>query len=257
MNCFFAMFDILGFKNLLEEHKTEGLYSKFHNSLLPMIQSAAMPISKTIERNGKPVMIPDNSFIRANYSFFSDTITYYTNNDSFESFINIHFTALEFLKSGFGTYMPVRGAIGFGDLIADEYGIKIGESIVDSYLGEQSQVWSGCIYTEKAEKLILEKEYMKLFNLLFEDLILREELPHKIQHYNNSKKSLVYYEVPLQKKHSDRGVEYYSEKRLTLDWTKNVFKNASMKVFKGSTSKHQELIKANTISFEEWARKNN
>ncbi|NHB70378.1 hypothetical protein [Perlabentimonas gracilis] len=257
MNVFYAMFDILGFKALLNELNTDGLYNRYLHSILPMIENASMPILKTIKRDGKDVMVSDNSYVRANYSFFSDTITFFSSNDSFDSFLGIHMTALEFLKSGFGMYMPMRGAIGYGDLIVDKYGIQVGTSIVDAYIGEQSQVWSGCIYTKNAEKFCQKEKYFEKYHQIFHKLKTNTKGFLDMQQLENKQKSLIKYNVPLQKKVNDKPIEYYNEELYALDWTKNVFNDASKKVFKLYKNDHQQRIRENTINFEEWARKNN
>jgi hypothetical protein len=251
------MFDILGFKALLDELNTDGLYNRYLNSILPMIESASMPIQKIIKRDGRDVMVSDKSFVRAKYSFFSDTITFYSNDNTFNSFLSVHMTALEFLKSGFGMYMPMRGAIGYGDLIVDKYGIQVGKSIVDAYLGEQSQVWSGCIYTKNAEEFCVRENYFELFNQKFEEWKKTVQRDFEKQQLEYKRKSLVKYNVPLQKKAYNNPIEYYNEELYALDWTKNVFNDASKKVFKSSKNEHQQRIRENTIDFEEWARQNN
>ena len=99
-----------------------------------------MPKFLTEIRNGKNVSVPDPKSQRVNYSFFSDTIFYHSKDDSLESFLNIFFTSLELLKSGFsGSKAPYRGAIGYGDIVVDDSGILLGTSVIDAYKGNRAK----------------------------------------------------------------------------------------------------------------------
>lgn len=252
------MFDIIGFTSLLHEKGSEGLYQLYYRSILPMLQHAAMPESIIKKKGNTNVSIPDPKSQRVSFTFFSDTILYYTKDDSFDSFVKIIFTSLELLKSGFnGSRAPYRGAIGYGDLVSDNTGILIGTSIIDAYKGEQSQMWSGCILTENCEMFCNINKYIDSFYRLFEGVINSEQDERKKSEYKKAQMTLVKYTVQKQKKSTDGPVEYSHKDHIVLDWTHKVYVGAAEKSFNIGTIKHQEMIRQNTIDFENWARTNN
>lgn len=256
--CFFAMFDIIGFSNLIKEKGTDGLYSLYSKSIVPMIQHAAMPIKITREVNGEKVLIPDPNSQQVLYSFFSDTIVFASIDDSWDSFFKIIYTSLELLKSGFnGSKAPYRGAIGYGDIVFNNLGILIGTSIIDSYKGEQGQMWSGCILTEECEKFCLKRNYFAQWNQLFDTALNNELNDFKRRDIEKAKRSLVKYKVRKQRKSAEKRIEYYTKEHFVLDWTQKVYVGAAKKSFNKSKIDHQEKIRKNTIAFENWARKYN
>lgn len=257
-NCFFAMFDIIGFSNLIKEKGSDGLYQLYSRNIVPMLQHAAMPESIIQQRNGTNISIPDPKSQRVFYRFFSDTIVYYTKDSSLDSFFNIIFTSLELLKSGFsGTKAPFRGAIGYGDIVFDNHGILLGTSVIDAYKGEQGQMWAGCILTESCEVICVEKGYIESFYQLFDSALKDENDERKISGYKKAQKTLVKYKVPRQKKAIDKAIEYFEKEHYVLDWTQKVYIGAAEKSFNQTKIPHQEMIRKNTINFENWARQNN
>lgn len=256
--CFFAMFDIIGFSNLLKERGSEGLYRLYSNAVLPMLQHAAMPVSKLEEKNGKTVSVPDPTSQRVYFTFFSDTIIYYSKDDSFESFFSIVLTSLQLLVSGFGGLKaPYRGAIGHGDIIADSSGILLGTSLIDAYKGEQSQMWAGCILTEACESICVEKKYFDLLQNYLETALQTETDEVKRTKIKKTQKTLIKYNVKKQKKTNDKPIVYFEQEHIVLDWTHNIYVGAAEKSFNPSDIPHQEMIRRNTIEFEKWVRQNN
>lgn len=251
-HCFFAMFDILGFKNLLNQKGTEDLYRLYENHIFPSIQYAAMPVLKNVNST----LVPEPSSLRVKgFQFFSDTIVYYTEDDSFVSFLNIVLTSRELLKMGFaGGKAPYRGAIGYGDLIINNNGILVGTSIIDAYQGEQSQVWSGCILTEQAEKVCIDKNYFKQYVELFISLSKEEKDEINKQIYLSASKVLLKYDVEIQSYNKLRPIEYSIKKFYVLDWTYRVYEGAALNSFYPSINNHQTKIIENTVEFERWAR---
>jgi hypothetical protein len=217
-----------------------------------------MPVSKLEERNGTTVSIPDPKSQRVYFTFFSDTIVYYSKDDSFESFFSIILTSLQLLVSGFGGLKaPYRGAIGHGDIIADSMGILLGTSVIDAYKGEQSQVWAGCILTDACESFCNEKKYFDQFNNFLEIALQSETNETKRIKIKKTQKVLIKYNVQKQRKTNDKPIEYYKKEHIVLDWTHNTYVGAAEKSFNPSGIHHQEMIRKNTIEFETWVRQNN
>src|SRR5437879_3731182 len=118
-NRFAAMFDIVGFRSLRSEIGTDGLHHLFEHTIRPAIAHSAAGRGKSTIIAGRGVYIPDFSQISVEYRFISDTVIFFTRDDSFGSFVNIVNSSLMLLQFGFnGGHAPYRGAIGWGDLIA-------------------------------------------------------------------------------------------------------------------------------------------
>ena len=242
---FVALFDILAFKQLRETRGTDGLYSLFSRSIVALIQHAAMPVPQKVERNGQTILIPDPASKRCGFYYFSDTIIYFTDDDSFGSFLNIVFTSRELLNSGLGTRAPMRGAIGHGDFIDDVANrIFLGSALEDAYSYCESQVWSGCILTPGATAFCQQAEY---FGTLKQILEQQPGIRRNVD-------LLVEYECPLQTLKRDKPREYFTERVVCINWTLNVFEGAAYKVFPQSVELHPLLIRQNTEDFELWAR---
>lgn len=255
-NVYLAMFDILGFKAIRNQLGTDRLYGKYLNAVLPIFQNAAMPKSLTKEVEGKKVSVADPSSKRVEHLFFSDTFIFYTPDDSFDSFIKIIFSAVAFLQGGFGIKSPVRGAIGHGDFItAGNINGLMGEAVEDAYIGEQSQVWSGCMLTEKCQKFSQENKYINEYQLLLTAAANYSSGQREKESLLISSRYLKEYEVPFQKNPREKEIEYWTEKRYALDWTKKVYNGASTTAFQNPPiNDHQKRIMDNTKNFETWAR---
>jgi hypothetical protein len=204
------------------------------------------------------ISIPNPKSQRVSFTFFSDTIIYYSKDDSLDSFFKIVFTSLELLKSGFcGSKAPYRGAIGYGDIISEPSGILLGTSIIDAYKGEQSQMWAGCILTETCEDFCQQNKYIDSFYKMFDIALQGEQDERKQTDRKKAQRTLVRYKVQEQKRNIDKPIEYFQKEHFVLDWTHNVYEGASEESFYPSKTPHQEMIRKNTIDFEKWARKNN
>lgn len=245
---FVALFDILAFKRLREIRSTNGLYSYFSRSVVASIQHAAMPVPQKVERNGQTILIPDPASKRCGFYYFSDTIVYFTDDDSIGSFLNIVLTSRELLNSGFGTHAPMRGAIGHGDFIDDAANrIFLGSALEDAHSYCESQVWSGCILTPDAAAFCQQSEYFDTLKQFFEQ---RDDDPRTRRNAD----LLVEYECPLQTLNRDRPREYFKERVTCINWTLNVFEDAARKSFPESRESHPLKIRENTEAFELWAR---
>ncbi len=254
-NCFFAMFDILGFKALRNRLGTEGLYNLYRRIIITDIEHAFMPKFQYVSSADRPtVAIPDPTSKRADCLLFSDTITFFTVNDSLDSFINIVFTALEMQKSSLvPPRAPLRGAIAWGDIVADGP-IIVGSAIEAAYTGEQSQVWAGCMLTSEAESFCENNHYFTTFHRIFSTALDSEQDADKKKSILKASKAIVRYSVPLQDKDSAGTATYYTEEHYVLDWTHGVYVGAADKAFMEPINNHQKTIRDNTKKFETWAR---
>jgi hypothetical protein len=254
-NCFLAMFDILGFKALRKERGTNDLYMLYDRLILPSVQHSAALKGKS---DGQGNFRPDFSDISVNYKIFSDTVIFYTKDNSFQSFVSIISSSFSLLKSGIGGgNAPYRGAISYGDLIDDQRGIFIGTAVEDAYQGETSQAWSGCMLTSDCERFAEDSRYIYIFKEFFQSPALMV-LDKKIsENLNLRSKCIVKYDVPMQNNPKNSVIKYFTESHYVIDWTIKMYEGASKKAFNESNDSHAQRIQENTIAFENWARKNN
>lgn len=258
-NRFFAMFDIIGFSNLVKTMGTEALFKQFSKSVIRSIQYAATNGFIEQDRVGYKVSVPDLSKLRVNYQIFSDTIIFYTKDNSWNSFFDIIVTAVKLMTFSFYSPGPFRGAIGYGDLMTNEFNVMIGTSVIDAYTGEQEQVWSGCMLTKKCEEFCEEQNYFKFYEKVFSSRI--EELINEgadVDEIDTKKEwltAVVKYDVPKQRKITKDEIDYYFENHFVINWTHWVGTAVDIgKVFIPSEISHHKKIKNNTLDFEKWAR---
>ncbi|MCF6153177.1 MAG: hypothetical protein E3K38_12985 [Candidatus Kuenenia stuttgartiensis] len=258
INSFVVMFDFLGFKDLRNGRGTEGIYRLYMRNLLPHIQHAAALSGKIVQRNGQSEYVPDFGPQSIAYGVVSDSIILFANGDSFDHFLRMILASHSLLCSGFtGNKAPLRGAIGYGDLIYDGNSIWIGSAIEDAYDGESSQVWSGCAITPVCEQFVSENGYINQYRKYW-DIAYRHEQDHnKAKKFEKAKRRIVEYDIPKQCNPKTGPVEYGVRKGYALDWTLNVYEGAGEKAFLRSTDNHVKMIIENTIKFEKWARVHN
>ena len=252
------MFDFLGFKNLRNEHGTEGIYQLYVGGLLPQIQHAAALKGKTIQRDGNSVYVPDFGPQSIDYKIVSDSIILFARGDKFDEFLKIVTASHNLLCSGFaGHKAPLRGAIGYGDLIYDPDSIWVGSAIEDAYIGESRQVWSGCALTESCKAFVYKEEYIKQYINLLDVTGNQEQDLRKKKNMEKAKRRLVEYSIPEQRNPKAGPVEYSQRLGYVLDWTLNVYEGAGENGFASCTDNHTKIIIENTKLFEKWARSNN
>jgi hypothetical protein len=246
-NCFVAMFDILGFRNLRKELGTEGLYQLLNRSVVALIQHAAAGGGQSVVRNGQRRYEPKITEHSCDYRVFSDTVVLLTKDDSVASFVSLVRSSRDLLRSGFmGLKTPFRGAIAWGDVIGDgKSQILIGSAIEEAYLAEQSQVWSGCILTEQCRTLAETRGYVSTLSESIRTARGKDE------------RWLVSYPVMFQTRPKEAATAYSTADALAINWTVGMYEGAAEKSFAPSTSDHAKRIAENTIKFEHWARSTN
>lgn len=255
VNCFVGMFDVIGFKALRAQMGTAGLHRQYMDGILPAIQhsAAGQGVSKVVD--GESVYVPDFSRATVKYQAISDSVLFFTPDDSFASFVAIVNSAFSLLQFGFsGGKAPFRGAIGYGDLIDDPRGIMLGSAVEDAYSGESRQAWAGAMLTASALDTATERGYIAQYVELH--LRASEEAVDELTKVNaklNSRR-LVRYPVPTQLNPKDGPVMYGEFDTFAIDWTIRMYEGASLSSFKTPESEHAAAIAANTRKFEQWAR---
>lgn len=154
---FVALFDILGFKSMVNSLGTEKVHAKMCRAFLPSIGMAASV--GFVDAGGRRTPVLDPRGVR--FLVFSDTVVFSTADDSLESFTKIVSAASKSMASGFGLGMPVRGAIGYGDLLRDEGPVVLGTAVLDAHELEGRQKWAGCALTEACAARAAEENYIE------------------------------------------------------------------------------------------------
>lgn len=247
---FVGMFDLLGFKALRNATGTAALHRYYTRHFVPSIQHSAARGTKLEERDGQTVLVPDQEWI-VGWRFFSDTVVFWAPDTSFEAFLAMTRASVKLLKFCFGAHKPLRGSIGFGDIIVDG-SVLLGSAVEDAYLGEQSQVWAGCALTEAAEMVVRERGYLKQWEDVTEETArLLSEDDRKLLALES--RLLVEYDIPLQRNPKDGPISYYFRKGLAVDWTRRMFEGAASKAFPNRGCPDVRLKAENTEEFEAWA----
>lgn len=258
-NAFVAIFDVLGFKALRKEKGTSGLHQQYIRGILPAIQHSVAGKSKSALVDGQSVLVPDFTASTLGHRVFSDTVVYFSADDSFESFVSIVNSAFSLLQYGFaGGRSPFRGAIGWGDLINDPQGILLGSGIEDAYIGESSQAWAGAMLTRTCREFAECYDYIKRYALVhLEAAAAQTQDEIKRRSAVENSKRLVLYGVPIQKNLKDGPVIYEVQQAYAVDWTIRMYEDAASSSFAPSDSGHAQKLAINTRTFESWARQHN
>ena len=257
-NCFVGMFDVIGFKALRELKGTSGLHQQFIRGMLPAIQHAAAGKGKVEKVNGMDMYVPNFAGSCISYRFISDSVIFFSPDDSFDSFFQIVNSAFMLLQSGFnGGKAPYRGAISWGDLVDDPRGILLGSAIEDAHAGESCQTWAGAMLTKACRDYVDQKKFVEAFAAVHLQASEIETEQRSRRTAEENSKKLVRFPVPTQHNPKDGPAMYSELPTYVIDWTIRMYEGASRKSFDPSTSLHSQTIAKNTQDFEEWARKYN
>lgn len=258
INCFSGFFDIIGFRALRESLGTAGLHKAFRSGIMPSIQHSAAGRGRSAQVDGETVYLPQFGEGSVSYRAISDSVIFFTRDDSFNSFIDIVNSSFMLLQFGFGgEKAPYRGGIGWGDLIDDPVGILVGSAIEDAICGESSQAWAGCMLTQSRSDFVVSKDYIEQYRNAH--LKVAEKLDDEIKRDSTlaNARRLVMYSVPIQRNPKDGPVIYATESAYVIDWTIRMYEGAAEMSFAPSHNAHANEIAKNTIAFEHWARANN
>ncbi|WP_345246697.1 hypothetical protein [Nibrella saemangeumensis] len=197
---YIAFVDILGYSQIVEKNSFEDL-SRFVGFLIRDVQ-----MYLTSEEAGKSKtrlylhgFAPDLSEATINNIMLSDTIIFWTVDDSAESFYEIikSIRNLMFFESFF-TNVALRGVITIGELEFVNYDIThpsltinqstlYGKAIVEAYHIEKEQEWIGCLVTDKAINRFLKKvPTPDAKDKVFNNFIIQYDVPKKGNQYQNS-----------------------------------------------------------------------
>jgi hypothetical protein len=187
MKRFIAYFDYLGFKDFIMNNPVD-YQEKYISHIFRDIENALAKEKTVFRPSGLAVADLANSNLHC--INFSDTVIFYTNDDSIESLNEILEVAYIFNWSCIDYFFPVRGCIHLGECVDKKYNTRtgsngtysinslIGSGLIDAYLKAESQSWAGTVITSAVVKFIQEKlgleekilsPYAKKFSVPYKD----------------------------------------------------------------------------------------
>jgi hypothetical protein len=139
-DCWIAVFDILGFSNLIATNKDDmqAFYIRvdYEETIRHLKDSCESYKSGSLQ-----------------YCWFSDTFLMYTSDDSAESYIVIQYASKYFIEKCIYSRVPIRGAISFGVLYHTEDNRSfIGTAFLEAFEYAEDQDWIGLLITPSAVK---------------------------------------------------------------------------------------------------------
>lgn len=146
---FVAFFDILGFGSWLESDGSKEVFTYIRGFLSSMIRSS-LPGSVV-----HPDMSVDLVESGIGYISFSDSIVFYTRDDSYDCLKTMLSVCGEFMNVVIcGSSRMIRGALAHGDFYADpESNAYVGQGLIDAYRLEGMQDWLAFSFHHSVEVL--------------------------------------------------------------------------------------------------------
>lgn len=144
-----AYFDILGFKDFIN-------YNKDKPEEIERIYGNIMLTSQLSTTEGKfhpKLPVPDIDQQKVNCLHVSDSIIFWTDEDSLEDFKNIFKVCQSFVNRMFE---PIRGCLNYGDISFKPFSIKskfynsslLGKGLIEAYELAECLEFSGCVLHE-------------------------------------------------------------------------------------------------------------
>jgi hypothetical protein len=200
---FFGFFDILGYAKMIELNDLDTII-QIYDSIFPHLDKSAMAFAGL----NNPQNFEQYFVIKS--LAFSDTFILYQDVTEIPDSIrlavanNFILTSSYLLRLAFDRGIPLRGAISFGNYFIRESPICfLGSPIVEAFVAEKKQEWSGAILCESAQKIIQNRSENIDHNQLHEILRKSSESCSKCstcsfpKRFDQNNLSLIEYDVPI------------------------------------------------------------
>lgn len=186
MGKFIAFFDFLGFKDFVSNNSFEEQKQGMRN----IYRDIELALSKRKTVDSPHGRIADLSSIKINCTNFSDTVVFWSNDNSIESFKEILETSYNFNWHQNIFTFPVRGALVYGDIFHSDFRTEsnfsgkynvnsvFGKGLVDAYQKAESQDWAGTVIDKTVIDFLKESE--NDYETLLEPFAVRHKVPYKI-----------------------------------------------------------------------------
>lgn len=190
---YIAFLDILGFSEIVNNNSQEEM-AYLMSILVRDIQMGltSEDVGRTKTKLYSYGFAPDLTEVSTNSILLSDTLVFWSNNDSVESFYALVKLVYVLMNTeAYYFHIALRGAITFGelgflgmqlDLPLAELNLSsvYGKAIVEAYQYEKNQEWMGCIVTQKAiDSFMSQKPNDALKADVFTKYLIEYEVPFK------------------------------------------------------------------------------
>lgn len=196
MKRFIAYFDYLGFKDFIQRNPVEFQMQIMDNNYRDISTALAKGKRKALPGGG---YTPDLDNSRLRCINFSDTIIFYTNDDSWESLIEILDVSHWFNSKCNLFFFPVRGCLHYGEFVDLNFNRNnpnngsfhvnsvYGDGLIKAYQKAESQAWAGAIIDETIVEYIRGQgknelevfgKYAKLFPVPYKSYNWKTKLKH-------------------------------------------------------------------------------
>ncbi len=153
MRRFIAYFDYLGFKDFIENNDL----SEQKKSMANIYRDIESALGQDNTNDMPHGVVADLSKSKINCINFSDTVVFFTNDDTKESLHELLEVAYKFNWQAIDFFFPVRGALVYGELVYVDYkeqnshgGVYninsvFGKGLVSAHIKAESQNWAGTV----------------------------------------------------------------------------------------------------------------
>ncbi len=184
METYIAYFDILGFKEFIENNDKEYIIEKFSDIFID--SQLAVSDEKIIEDDLG--IAPDLSNAEVNCLHVSDSIIFWTKDGSEESFKQIVDVCHTFYWRCMQRTFPIRGCLVLGSIEYQPFQIPnlngatfdnsslYGKGLIDAYIKAERQDWAGCYIDKSAIDSV---NVQIIYNLINSNKIVYYAVPHK------------------------------------------------------------------------------
>jgi hypothetical protein len=167
MRTYIAYFDVLGFKEFMANND-EAYFHQHIDHLFRESQNAVAKGQLTESRH-RGTLIPDLTEAEVNCMHISDSIIFWTVDQSELSFRNIVDVCYSFYWRSIQAAFPMRGCLVAGDISFHPFQVKsktgatfynssiFGQGLVDAYVKAESQNWAGCFIDTSAIESVPEE----------------------------------------------------------------------------------------------------
>lgn len=134
-----AHFDVLGFKNLLENEGGSLVIEVLKSQIDEVIEQLKSDISSFEDK--------------IDYLFFADTFVIYSKSEKLNEYPALISVSKKFISRCIYKKLPVRGAISYGDVVfGHENKVLMGKAFLESHIYGEDQNWLGLVLTPSASK---------------------------------------------------------------------------------------------------------
>lgn len=220
MNCsdgerYVGFFDIIGFKSWVAIDGSKSVFEYIKGYLDMMIKQslpgAIVNSDLSVEYEVKYV----------DYVFFSDSIVFYSKDNSYESLHSL-ITACNSFMNVFisGVSYLTRGGIAYGEFYSDmETNSYVGQALIDAYILEENIDWLGVCFDKSIEQTAafnkFKVEYPHLIFKSLTPLKSSNEYPYSINWADNEKlEDGTIFQLPEKYERLNQGISFNSFKSL-------------------------------------------